>query len=120
VAAGAVHQRAGPVAAAAAAEPHTPRINRLASVLGYLRDISRIGQGYDQVLDIPGVSFEVFGISLGYPKSRKDIPKSHLEGCLMVYTTFGWHIPCSNWYIPYDIPYGIYHMIYTMVYIIQK
>jgi hypothetical protein len=28
------------------------------------------------MLDIPGVSFEVFGISLGYPKSRKDIPKS--------------------------------------------
>ena len=46
-------------------------------VLGYhLRDISGIGQGYDQVLDIPGVSFEVFGTSLGYPKSRKDIPKS--------------------------------------------
>jgi hypothetical protein len=34
----------------------TPRINRL--VLGYLWDISGIGQGYDQVLDIPGVSFE--------------------------------------------------------------
>jgi hypothetical protein len=28
------------------------------------------------VLDIPGVSFEVFGISLGHPKTRKDIPKS--------------------------------------------
>jgi hypothetical protein len=46
--------------------------------LGYLWDISGtwIGQGYDQVLDTPGVSFEVFGISLGYPKSRKDIPNS--------------------------------------------
>jgi hypothetical protein len=45
-------------------------------VLGYLWDISGIGQGYDQVLDIPGVSFEVFGISLGYPKTRKDIIES--------------------------------------------
>jgi hypothetical protein len=44
--------------------------------LGYLRDRPGIGQGNDQVLDIPGVSFEVFGISLGYPKTRKDIPKS--------------------------------------------
>jgi hypothetical protein len=52
----------------------TPRINWL--VLGYLWDISGIGQGYGQVLDIPGVSFKVFRISLGYPKSRKDIPKS--------------------------------------------
>jgi hypothetical protein len=40
-------------------------------------DISWVGQGYDQVLDIPGISFEVFGISLEkYPKTRKDIPKS--------------------------------------------
>jgi hypothetical protein len=55
--------------------------------LGYLWDVSGIGQGYDQVLDIPGVSFEVFGISLGYPKSRKDIPKSeNLE----------WDIPISQ------------------------
>jgi hypothetical protein len=42
----------------------------------YLWDISGIGQGYDQVLDIPAISFEVFGKSLGYPKTRKDIPKS--------------------------------------------
>jgi hypothetical protein len=37
--------------------------------LGYLRDISRIGQGYDQVLYIPGE----IGISLGlgYPKFKK-------------------------------------------------
>jgi hypothetical protein len=41
-----------------------------------LWDISGIGQGYDQVLDIPGVSFEVFEISLGHSKTRKDIPKS--------------------------------------------
>jgi hypothetical protein len=37
-----------------------------------------MGQGYDQVLDIPGVSFEVFGISLIYPKSRKDVLKSEI------------------------------------------
>jgi hypothetical protein len=45
--------------------------------LGYLREFSRIGQGYDQVLYVPGarVSFdsEVFGksLGLGYPKSKK-------------------------------------------------
>jgi hypothetical protein len=48
----------------------TPRINQL--VLGCLWDRPGIAQGYDQVLDIPGVSFEVSGISLGYPW---DIPK---------------------------------------------
>jgi hypothetical protein len=52
----------------------TTRINRL--VLGYLWDISGIGQGYDQVLDIPGISFEAFGIFLEYPQKRQDIPKS--------------------------------------------
>jgi hypothetical protein len=49
--------------------------------LGYLWYISRIGQGYDQVLDIPGVSFEVFGSQkkkpgIGYSKLREDISKS--------------------------------------------
>jgi hypothetical protein len=44
--------------------------------LGYLLDISGIGHGNDQVLDIPGLSFEVFTIYQGYPKSRKKIPKS--------------------------------------------
>jgi hypothetical protein len=41
-------------------------------------DISGIGQGYDQgyLLRFPGVSFEILGISLGYLKARKDIPKS--------------------------------------------
>jgi hypothetical protein len=44
----------------------------------------------------------------------------HLEGCLMVYTTFGWYIPCSNWYIPHGIYHaaiGIYHMVYTIWFI---
>jgi hypothetical protein len=41
----------------------TPRINQL--VLGYLLDISGIGQGHGQLLDIPGVSFEVFGVGSG-------------------------------------------------------
>jgi hypothetical protein len=31
--------------------------------LGYLWDISGVGQGFYQVLDITGMSFEVFGIS---------------------------------------------------------
>jgi hypothetical protein len=49
-------------------------------IYAILWDISGIGQGYDQVLDIPGISFEYFGISLGYPKTRKDIrvPKSEI------------------------------------------
>jgi hypothetical protein len=48
--------------------------------MGYLLDRS----GNEQVLDIPGISYEVFGISveypkikklgMGYPKSTKDIP----------------------------------------------
>jgi hypothetical protein len=47
-------------------------------------DIPWRGQGYDHALDIPGISFEVFGISqgcpdiekseMGYPKLMKDIP----------------------------------------------
>jgi hypothetical protein len=56
----------------------TPRINRL--VLGYLRDVSGIGQGYDQVLDIIESQgyllrfLEIPGISQNkerYPKIRK-------------------------------------------------
>jgi hypothetical protein len=43
----------------------TPRINQL--VLGYLLDISEIGQGYDRVLDIPGISFQVKFLGLRYP-----------------------------------------------------
>jgi hypothetical protein len=42
-------------------ETPTPGINLL--ILEFLYDISGIGQGYDQVLDIPGISFEVFGLS---------------------------------------------------------
>jgi hypothetical protein len=44
----------------------------------------------------------------------------HLEGCLMVYTTFEWYIPQGNWYIPYGIYHMVYTMIYIMIYIIQK
>ena len=38
----------------------------------------------------------------------------HLEGCVMVYTTFDWYIPYAQWYIPYCI----YHMARRRVYII--
>jgi hypothetical protein len=42
----------------------------------YLRDMSGMVQGNDQVLDIPGVFFEVFGMS-GISQ--------HLEGWVMLY-----------------------------------
>jgi hypothetical protein len=49
-----------------------------------IKEITCLKQGYDQVLDIPafpGGSFEVFGVSLGYPESRNDIPKSENLEC---------------------------------------
>jgi hypothetical protein len=64
---------------------------------GYLRDLSGdsgIGQGYDQVLDISGMSFEVFWISHGYPKtekSRMGYPKSMKD--VLQTENLEWDIP---------------------------
>jgi hypothetical protein len=43
--------------------------------LGYLLDISGIGHGNDQVLDIPGLSFEVFQDIPGISQIKEENPK---------------------------------------------